>query len=245
MLRRTSIILLASLGLALAACGGGSSTPTPTPGTPSASPPAGSPVGEPSATAAATPGADQTAAATPGGGTGVLDAAAQAAAESIFHGVVGTGCDQAADPSTTCLESASDASTIGGGIAAWKVSAQGGSSYTGVLGQAADGSWKLWFSSQDVIAQLQLPGRMRVCADGQGLNLRKAAATTADRIASIADDTLVDGDKFVLTEPGTPTQPGNGWYHLTTNPDGWAYSQYLIDASLPSCAARAPTPAGG
>jgi hypothetical protein len=242
---RLSVILVASLGLALAACGGGGSTPTPAPGTPGASTPAATPASELSATAATTPGSDETAAVTPGGGTGALDAAAQAAAESSFHGVVGAGCDQAADPSATCLESLSDAATIAAGISAWKVSAQGGSSYTGVLGREADGSWTLWFSSQDVISQLALPGAMRVCADGQGLNLRESAATTANRIASIADNEIVEGDKFVLTEPGTPTQPGNGWYHLQTTPDGWAYSQYLIDASQTGCAARARTPAGG
>ncbi len=237
---RASVLALASVALTLAACGGGakgSSTPT-APATASASTPAASATGGASSTASAgTPAAGETAAATPGGG-GATDPAALAAAESVFHGTVGADCAQAADPSTTCLQSLSDAATVAAGISAWKVSAQGGSSYTGVLGRAADGSWKLWFSSQDVIWQLRLPGRMRVCADGQGLNLRKAAAPTADRLASIADNEIVDGDKFVLTEPGTPTQHGYGWYHLTTNPDGWAYSKYLVDAAQPNCDAR-------
>ncbi|TAK57787.1 MAG: hypothetical protein EPO22_11740 [Dehalococcoidia bacterium] len=246
---RVSIFALASFALTLAACsggGGGGATPAATSATSAASTPAASATGGAVSTASAgTPGAGETAAATPGGGSGATDPAALAAAESIFHGVAGADCAQAADPSTTCLQSLSTAETIAAGISAWKVSAQGGSSYTGVLGRAADGSWKLWFSSQDVIWQLQLPGTMRVCADGQGLNLRKTAATTGERLASIADNEIVEGDKFVLTEPGTPTQHGYGWYHLPTTPDGWAYSKFLVDSTQPNCDARNRLEASG
>ena len=244
---RASIIILASVSLTLAACGGGSgsSTPATTPATTGASTAASSP-GAGTASAAASPAATGSTTATPGGGRASTDAAAQAAAESVFHGVAGADCSQATPDTsaTSCLQSLSTAETVAGGISAWKVSAQGGSSYTGVLGRAADASWKLWFSSQDVIVQIALPGTMRVCADGQGLNLRKSAASTAERIASIADNEIVDGDKFVLTEPGTPTQRGYGWYHLTTNPDGWAYSKYLVDSTQPNCDARNRLEAG-
>ena len=240
---RASLMVIASVALTLAACGGGKSSTTPAaaPAKTGASTPRSS-----TAPAAAPSAGGTAAAATPGAGGGATDPAAQAAAESIFHGSASADCGQATpdQSATSCLQSLSDGVTIAGGISAWKVSAQGGSSYTGALGRAADGSWKLWFSSQEVIWQLQLPGRMRVCADGQGLNLRKTAATTAERVASIADNTIVDGDKFELTEPGTPTQHGYGWYHLTTNPDGWAYSKYLVDAAQPNCDARNRLEAG-
>ncbi len=248
---RASAVALVSIALTLAACGGGgkgSSTPAATPATASASTPAASATGNASSTAATTPGTGDTATATtPGaGGSGAADPAAQAAAESIFHGAVSADCAQATPDTsaTSCLESLSLSDTVTAGISAWRVSAQGGSSYTGVLGRMDDGSWKLWFSSQDVIWLIGLPGTMRVCADGQGLNLRKTASSTADRVASIADNTLVEGDKFVLTEPGTPTQQGYGWYHLTTNPDGWAYSKYLVDSTQPNCDARNRLEAG-
>jgi hypothetical protein len=244
---RASILVLSLTALTLVACGGGSGgnkTPAVTPGMTATA--AGSPAAGTSATAAATPGTSETAATPGGSGAGATDPGAQAAAESVFHGAAGADCSQATPDAsaTSCLQSLSTAETIAAGISAWKVSAQGGSSYTGVLGRTADGSWKLWFSAQDVIVQIALPGTMRVCADGQGLNLRKTAATTADRIASIADNEIVDGDKFVLTEPGTPTQHGYGWYRLTTNPEGWAYSKFLVDSTQANCDARNRLEAG-
>lgn len=234
---RVSIaVLVATMSLALVACsGGGSGSATPT--------------RTGASTAAASPTVQASPGATAASGTpGATDASAQAAAESIFHGVVSPDCSQATPDAsaTSCLESLSMSGTLTAGISAWRVSAvQGGSSYTGVLGKMADGSWKLWFSGQDVIWLIALPGTMRVCADEQGLNLRSTASATANRVASIADNTLVAGDKFVLTEPGTPTKHGYGWYHLTTNPAGWAYSKYLVDSTQPNCNARNAAEAGG
>lgn len=238
-------VAVAAIGITLVACGGGTSSPTPTAtATAGASTAVASPASSGSATAVASTGP---ASGTPGA-TGAVDAAAKAAAEAIFHGTVSADCSQATPDASapTCLESLSMSNTVAAGISAWRVTAQGGgSSYTGVLGRMADGSWKLWFSSQDVIWLIALPGTMRVCADGQGLNLRKTDSATAERVASIADNTLVAGDKFVLTEPGTPTQEGFGWYHLTTHPDGWAYSKYLADSTQPNCNARNKLVNGG
>ena len=239
-------VFVAAIGITLVACSGGKSGTPPT-APAGASTAVASPASSGSATAVASPGATEPAGGTPGA-TGPVDAAATAAAETVFHGAVSADCSQATPDASapTCLESLSMSETIAAGISAWRVTAQGGgSSYTGVLGRMADGSWKLWFSSQDVIWLIALPGTMRVCADGQGLNLRNADSATAPRVASIADNTLVAGDKFVLTEPGTPTQQGYGWYHLTTNPDGWAYSKYLVDSTQPNCNARNKLVNGG
>jgi hypothetical protein len=239
------IAIVAAMALALAACSSsgskGAATPPPA-GTVGASPTANAPA---AASAAASPAVTGTA--VEAVGTPSADAAgALEAAQSIFHGVPDPQCQQATPDAsaTSCLKSMSVPDTITAGISAWAVSdAQGHASYTGVLGRTADGQWKLWFSSQSSSALIVLQGKVRVCADGQGLNLRKTAASTADRIASIADNEVLVADKFVLTEPGTPTAPGAGWYHLTTVPDGWAYSKFLVDASTPDCSGHASTPA--
>jgi hypothetical protein len=246
MLKRcVSVGVVAAMAVAVAACGGGgkgAATPSPA-ATTSASP-----------VAKVSPAASAPAGGTASAGTSVVSgtptaagAAAQEAAQTIFHGVLEPQCQQATPDSsgTPCLKPLSLPDTTSAGISAWTVSDPlGHASYTGVLGLTADGEWKLWFSAQSTTAQLVLQGKVRVCADGQGLNLRKTAAATGDRIASIADNEVLVADKFVLTEPGTPTAAGAGWYHLTTVPDGWAYSKFLVDASQPGCASPASTPTG-
>ena len=241
--RVCSVAVVAAMALALAACdGGGNGTATPSPaGTAGPSPTVGA-----SASPPASPAVTGTAGAGAAPGTPSADAAAAlAAAQAIFHGVPEPECQQATPDAsgTPCLKSISLAGTVTAGISAWTVSDPlGHASYTGVLGRTADGEWKLWFSSQSSTALIVLQGQVRVCADGQGLNLRKTAAPTADRIASIADNEVLVADRFVLTEPGTPTVAGAGWYHLTTVPDGWAYSTFLVDAAQPDCSGHTSTP---
>jgi len=85
-----------------------------------------------------------------------------------------------------------------------------------------------------------LPGEMRVCAGGTGLNVRASSAVESESLALLNDDTIISVDRFVLTEPGIRSatagvQAGFGWYHLTSPKEGWAYSKYLSVASLGDC----------
>jgi hypothetical protein len=99
-----------------------------------------------------------------------------------------------------------------------------------------------WFGTQATTYQLTvLPGDMRVCAGGDGLNVRVSPTVESESLTLLNDDTIISVDRFVLTEPGsrsptTGVQAGFGWYHLTSPREGWAYSKYLSAASLGDCA---------
>ncbi len=109
------------------------------------------------------------------------------------------------------------------------------------LGQTPEGEWKFWFGTQNTTYQLTaLPGDMRVCAGGDGLNVRESPDRESEPLTLLNDDSVIRVDRFVLTEPGsrspvTGAQTGFGWYHLTSPQEGWAYSKYLSAASLVDC----------
>jgi len=109
------------------------------------------------------------------------------------------------------------------------------------LGKTPEGEWKLWFGTQNITYQLTvLPGDMRVCAGGAGLNVRASLSVESEALTLLNDDTIISVDRFVLTEPrsSSPTtgvQAGFGWYHLTSPREGWAFSKYLSAASLGDC----------
>jgi hypothetical protein len=108
------------------------------------------------------------------------------------------------------------------------------------LGKTPEGEWQYWYGAQSGTDHLTvLPGEMRICARGAGLNVRASPSADSEAVALLADDELVTVDRFVLTEPATesPTgwSAGYGWYHLTLPQEGWAYSKYLSDASLGDC----------
>jgi len=225
-----ALAIFSALALLAAACGGGGGERTATPAPAAAS-----------AFAGPSPAVTGTAGASAGGNDRQADEdKSQKAAEEIFHGVFDPSCKATPiSAEVSCLDPRNTLDTLLAGLSVWGVSdAQGTAGYIGVLGRTQDGEWKLWFSAQQMYQLIALPGQVRVCADGQGLNLRKSPSQTAERIASIADNDVVTADRFVLTEPGTPTAPGHGWYHLATAPDGWAYSKYLADAKLADCDAR-------
>jgi hypothetical protein len=107
------------------------------------------------------------------------------------------------------------------------------------FGRTADGSWGYWFATQNTGGPLvSLPGEMVVCADGDGLNLRAEPSTSAAQVALIPDGTIVRGDRFVLTEAGARSgdglpEHGDGWYHITSPEEGWAYDPYLLASPNP------------
>jgi hypothetical protein len=225
-----SAILLTLIGLAvlLAACGGagdeGAGTASPVPARTGA---AASATVASSAAATATPAASE------------ADRAA-AAAKTIFGGVVDAACTPSPE-TPDCAVPDPSLGTPQRGTAAFGVSSYPGGGAMEFLGQTPEGEWKFWFGTQSTAYQLTvLPGEMRVCAGGAGLNVRASSAVDSESLALLNDGTIISVDRFVLTETGsrsatTGVQAGFGWYHLTSPKEGWAFSKYLSVASLGDC----------
>jgi hypothetical protein len=231
--------LLAALALALAACAGGNEeggTASPAPSATSAAAPTAS-------SAATRPAASPTVASSPAP-TATPAAAeadrAAAAAKTILGGVVDVACTPSPE-TPDCTVPIPSLGTPQYGTAAFGISSYPGGGVMKFLGQTPEGEWKLWFGTQNVAYQLTvLPGDMRVCAGGAGLNVRASSAVDGESLTLLNDGTIISVDRFVLTEPGTtsPTgvpQAGFGWYHLTSPKEGWAFSKYLSVASLGDC----------
>jgi hypothetical protein len=228
---------LAGIALALAACAGGgdegAATASPVPArtgaaaSPTASPAATRPAASPTA-ASATPAASE------------ADRAA-AAAKTIIGGVVDAACTPSPETPACTIPNPS-LGTPQHGTAAFGISSYPGGGAMEFLGQTPEGEWKFWFGTQNIAYQLTvLPGDMRVCAGGAGLNVRASSAAESESLALLNDGTIISVDRFVLTEPGTRSattgvpQAGFGWYHLTSPKEGWAFSKYLSVASLGDC----------
>ena len=220
--------LLAGIALTLAACAGGgdegAGTASPVPARTGA---AASPTVARSAAPTATPGASE------------ADQSA-AAAKAIFGGLVDAACTPSPE-TPACIIPDPSRGTPQRGTAAFGTSAYPGGGAMEFLGQTPESEWKFWFGTQALTYQLTvLPGDMRVCAGGAGLNVRASSAVESESLALLNDDTIISVDRFLLTEPGsrsatTGVQAGFGWYHLTSPKEGWAFSKYLSDASLGDC----------
>jgi hypothetical protein len=224
--RPALVALLAGMALAFAACGGGGDEG---PGT---SPPG------PTGTATVAPSGSTPLPAT----TGVSSEAdrAAAAAKTIIGGVVDAACTPSPE-TPDCTVPDPSLGTPQHGTAAFGISSYPGGGAMEFLGQTPEGEWKFWFGTQSTAYQLTvLPGDMRVCAGGAGLNVRASSAAESESLALLNDNTIISVDRFVLTEPGsrsaaTGMQAGFGWYHLTSPKEGWAFSKYLSVASLGDC----------
>lgn len=116
---------------------------------------------------------------------------------------------------------------------------------SGVLGRDEAGVWRRWFEYQDATyLLLELPGDLRVCAEGGKLELRAAPNPSAAVVVAINDQTLLHTEAFVLTQaetpgPGnSPPKAGSGWYFVRTPQQGWAFSRFVTDAGLGNCQLR-------
>ena len=109
-----------------------------------------------------------------------------------------------------------------------------------VLGRTPSGAWAFWKGGNNTIVQrYSLPGDMIVCADVAALPLRAAPQDDAPIVATLPFGSVVTGESFVLTEPGSyPYQWGAGWYRLVAPHVGWAPAPVLLDARQPDCTLR-------
>lgn len=246
-MRRLWFALLVLVALT-AACGGGEPADTATPGaaggSPARSPAAVRKASPTPASTTPTPGGTVTPTATsiPTGTPSSQQAAdaALAAALKQFDGVRDADCRAVNPGKKPCLSPRSNPAAVQRGIAVFGVSdPDGGGGFIAVLGRDPTGGWKLWFTTQNAYQLLFLPGDMRACAEGQGLNVRSAPTTNASVVATLKDLTIVRGEEFALTGPASdPLKPGYGWYRLSAPENGWAYSKFLANAALGDCSTR-------
>jgi hypothetical protein len=233
------IPLVIGAALGLAGCVGGQdkdvSGTSPAAGNTAAAESSATPAeGRPSASATAGMGARPSATAEPSEAQRAL-----AAAEVILGGAADPACTPTAEVPTCIVPQLSQA-TVERGIAAFGVSDYPFGGAVVFLGKTPEGEWRFWFGTQNITYQLTvLPGGMRVCAGGAGLNVRASPSADSESLGLLADNAIVTVDRFVLTEPRSmgPTGQGAGygWYHLTDPKEGWAYSKFLSAASLGDC----------
>ncbi len=159
----------------------------------------------------------------------------------MIGGVVDAACTPSPETPVCIIPNPYSLGTPQYGTAAFGISSYPGGGAIEFLGKTPEGEWKFWFGTQNITYQLTvLPGDMRVCAGGAGLNVRASPAVESEALTLLNDDTIISVDRFVLTEPrsSSPTtgvQAGFGWYHLTSPREGWAFSKYLSAASLGDC----------
>jgi hypothetical protein len=211
-------VLIASLVLVAVACGGGSK-------------PSGGSASPTAVVATATPSAAASAA-----------DAAVAAAVALTGGVVvpdGPTCQKQTKP---CVLHGVDPESPDRGVAVVEVGDPAGGAAMVVFGRQSNGAWGFWFGTQQqVYHALVLPAQMRVCADGEGVNLRQGPDTATPSISLLKDGTMVTVDSFVLTQPGSYGKPGptgNGWYAVSAPASGYVRADFLSVTTLPDCSLR-------
>jgi hypothetical protein len=168
--------------------------------------------------------------------------AAVAAAVTFFGGVLVTDGPTCQKQTKPCVIHGVDPDSPDRGITAMELADPQGGAAMVVFGRQADDSWSFWFGTQQqVYHALVLPAQMRVCADGQGVNVRKAADEQAPSAGLLKDGATVTAENFVLTQPGSFAKPGpagNGWYSVSAPTVGFIRADLLSVLSLPDCQLR-------
>ena len=172
-----------------------------------------------------------------------LEAAEQTASDLLQAPMVGTGTCNPGPPAVDCISDHPFATSADRGVAVMDLAAappaDGGAIL--IMGRKGDGHWDLWFITQNNYYQATfLPAQMRVCADNQGANLRQNPDAASKSLVLIKDGTIVTGESFVLTQPGSrqPAVRGIGWYEISAPQKGFIRSDLLSDTIWPDCTAR-------
>ncbi len=163
------------------------------------------------------------------------------AAALALNGVVVPDADACRKQTKACILPAPGESSPGRGIAAMEQGDPQGGGALIVFATQTDGNWGFWFATQqDVYHALRLPAEMRVCADGQGVNVRDHADETSTSLGLLKDGTVVTAETFVLTRAESlPRGPsGNGWYSISAPQPGFIRADFLSVTRLPDCSLR-------
>ncbi len=194
-----------------------------------------------SATGSGTPVPGATTGATPRPLPSAVDAATQAAV-AFFNGAAVPDFAACQKQSKPCITHGVDPDSPDKGIAAFEEGSPQGGAALVVFGQQADKTWGFWFGTQqDVYHALVLPAQMRVCADGQGANVREQPDEKAKVVTAVRDGTMVTAETFVLTNPGSNSgqrKNGNGWYSVSSPAKGFVRADFVSVARLPDCKLR-------
>ncbi len=234
--RRTSFLVAAASSLTLLACGGGDSN-----GDADVTTQATSSVTLSSTTSAsprATPTFANTATPTPSPTPGASPTNPMPAALSQLDAVTSADCDAPDAADKPCITLTSNEETVRNGLATFGVATRAGGGHVALFGRNQSGEWIHWHDTQNTFLLLFLPGDVRICADGDGLNVRELPTISAKVITTVPDESVARVDQFVLDLPGEEGGRGFGWYHLTTPVEGWAHSDYLAAAAQGDCAVR-------
>ncbi len=150
---------------------------------------------------------------------------------------------------TPCIQAFDPGSSLAAGIIKLSYTAPAG------VGSAAlffakdqTDTWQYWFGAQQATHRLtEMPGLVMVCADGDGLNVRAGPASVARSVAVVPDGTTFEARAFVLTEPGTASTAGAGWYRVVTvtqtdrgavTGEAWVFSRFVSDVRRGNCDTR-------
>jgi hypothetical protein len=223
---RRLLAITGALSIFAAACGGGSK--------------AGSPFTPVTTSSTASP-VSTALQRTPAGTPAPADAAVNAAV-AFFGGVLvadGPTCQKQTKP---CVLHGIDPDSPDRGVTVMELGDPQGGGAMVVFGRQADGSWSFWFGTQQqVYHALVLPAEMRVCADGQGVNVRQSADEKSQSVGLLKDGTKVTAENFVLTQAGSYAKPGpsgNGWYSVSGPAAGYIRADFLSVTTLPDCQLR-------
>jgi len=219
---RHILVALAFAGAATVSCGGGDDEQ---PSSTSSGP--GAAIITTSASSSASPSQDAA-------------ESALAAAIELLDGVSEADCTTNNPEQADCISiNPDDRESASLGIAVLGVEGPAGGSSVLLMGREAGGNWAYFAGGAQYYQASKLPGEMKVCTQGTGLNVRAEPSATAQLVRTVEDNSTVTGEEFVLTQPGTPPGaspvPGYGWYRTSAPVDGWVYSKYvsgLADCSL-------------
>ena len=228
-------LLFASVGvftMLSVACGGETYAASPPPTNPATQAP---PSPETATTATASPSATPWVVADP-----VVDAATLAATRFFAATTDPAICAQQPPRTQACLARLPEnPDSPEHGIVTFEVGFIDGGGAMVVFGRDEAGGWQFWFGTQQQTYQpLRLPAEARICAGGEGANVRQAPDVSAMSLGVLKDGTMLTAEDFVLTQPGSnaPGSPlGNGWYRVTGALNGFIRADLLSDAGTSGC----------
>jgi hypothetical protein len=175
--------------------------------------------------------------------------AAQSAAAELFDAIIlprGQRCAEANPEKRLCVGEVQNPEPERGIALVGVTTADEAGAFVAVMALDAKGGWGLWFTTQNVtFHRLVLPGEMRVCADGQRLNVREGPSVETALLTQFEPDTIVTVDGFQLarharfTDRIDPDAFFDGWYHVTAPATGWVNANFVSDTqAADDCSVR-------
>jgi hypothetical protein len=167
--------------------------------------------------------------------------AALAVAMQLFNGVPEADCESNNPAQSPCLSVLPGQDADPHGLVRISVGTSGGGGAgLAVMGRTPDGTWAYWTGGQQIVRPDTMPGAMRICTRGDGLNVRAQPSTTAPVVDWLPDGSVIQGASFVLTEPGVVTDglsqsSGTGWFQVAAPAAGWVSSPYVFITVFPDC----------